>query len=264
MITKTYDPEQWQLVPKVMTGGMLFRFGETTKPYGERWRNTLAIAPQHESQWQPIETAPKDCNIILFGRWWSDEQGWMKEPVIGRWNQKTDGRWEFANAGGWWGIRPTVWTPLPQHPEPSEPLNCPDCSNQGWYAVGCAGDFEQVQCRFCYTEPNSVFNRTQQAAPQHESQWQPIETAPKDCNIILFGRWWSDEQGWMKEPVIGRWNQKTDGRWEFANAGGWWGIRPTVWTPLPQHPDTIKVPRPEGHDSWSIEINSTCGGGGKD
>ena len=117
MITTTYDPEQWQLVPKVMTGGMLFRFGETTKPYGERWRNTLAIAPQHESQWQPIETAPKDCNIILFGRWWSDEQGWMKEPVIGRWNQKTDGRWEFANAGGWWGIRPTVWTPLPQHPD---------------------------------------------------------------------------------------------------------------------------------------------------
>ena len=150
----------------------------------------------------------------------------------------------------------------PQHPGPSEPLNCPDCSNQGWYAVGCAGDFEQVQCQFCYTEPNSVFNRTQQAAPQHESQWQPIETAPKDCNIILFGRWWSDEQGWMKEPVIGRWNQKTDGRWEFANAGGWWGIRPTVWTPLPQHPDTIKVPRPEGHDSWSIEIKTSYGGGG--
>ena len=100
------------------------------------------------------------------------------------------------------------------------------------------------------------------AAPQHESQWQPIETAPKDCNSIRFGRWWSDEQGWMKEPVIGRWNQKTDGRWEFANAGGWWGIRPTVWTPLPQHPDTIKVPRPEGHDSWSIEITSSCGGGG--
>ena len=99
-------------------------------------------------------------------------------------------------------------------------------------------------------------------APQHESQWQPIETAPKDCNIILFGRWWSDEQGWMKEPVIGRWNQKTDGRWEFANAGGWWGIRPTVWTPLPQHPDTIKVPRPEGHDSWSIEIKTSYGGGG--
>ena len=114
--------------------------------------------------------------------------------------------------------------------------------------------------------PDSTFNEVYDyflaAAPQHESQWQPIETAPKDCNIILFGRWWSDEQGWMKEPVIGRWNQKTDGRWEFANAGGWWGIRPTVWTPLPQHPDTIKVPRPEGHDSWSIEIKTSYGGGG--
>ena len=30
----------------------------------------------------------------------------------------------------------------------------------------------------------------------------------------------------------------------------------------PQHPDTLKVPRPEGHDSWSIEITSSCGGGG--
>ena len=30
----------------------------------------------------------------------------------------------------------------------------------------------------------------------------------------------------------------------------------------PQHPDTIKVPRPEGHDSWSIEIKTAFGGGG--
>ena len=30
----------------------------------------------------------------------------------------------------------------------------------------------------------------------------------------------------------------------------------------PQHPDTVKIPRPEGHDSWSIEITSSCGGGG--
>ena len=35
----------------------------------------------------------------------------------------------------------------------------------------------------------------------------------------------------------------------------------------PQHesqwqPDTIKIPRPEGHDSWSIEIKTSYGGGG--
>ena len=263
MITKTYDPEQWQLVPKVATDEML-RFicnCDITIPpdstFNEVYDYFLAAAPQHESQWQPIETAPKDCNIILFGRWWSDEQGWMKEPVIGRWNQKTDGRWEFANAGGWWGIRPTVWTPLPQHPEPSEPLNCPDCSNQGWYAVGCAGDFEQVQCRFCYTEPNSVFNRTQQAAPQHESQWQDISTAPRGGRILV----WSPDIGQCVASA--GWDTETpdDIRWGVANDIY---VEPTLWMPLPQHPDTIKVPRPEGHDSWSIEINSTCGGGGKD
>ena len=118
--TVTFDPEQWQLVPRSSTFEMdreLVWGGDSGE---EKWTAALATAPQHESQWQPIETAPKDCNIILFGRWWSDEQGWMKEPVIGRWNQKTDGRWEFANAGGWWGIRPTVWMPLPQHPDTGE------------------------------------------------------------------------------------------------------------------------------------------------
>lgn len=130
MITTTYDPEQWQLVPKCADAKMVIAGRSADRAWQELpdgpdglsfiYQHMIAAAPQHESQWQPIETAPKDCNIILFGRWWSDEQGWMKEPVIGRWNQKTDGRWEFANAGGWWGIRPTVWTPLPQHPDTGE------------------------------------------------------------------------------------------------------------------------------------------------
>lgn len=67
-------------------------------------------------------------------------------------------------------------------------------------------------------------------------KWQPIETAPKDGrNMLLFGRWWSDEQGRMKEPLIGQWNTARD-RWEFANAEGWWGIRPECWMPLPDTP----------------------------
>ena len=144
----------------------------------------------------------------------------------------------------------------PQHPGPSEPLNCPDCSNQGWYAVGCAGDFEQVQCQFCYTEPNSVFNRTQQAAPQHESQWQPIETAPRDGTGISIKL----TDGSVLQNVI----PQSDGDY-------WWNgvqelfipeFKVTHWMPLPQRPDTIKISRPEGHDSWSIEIKTSYGGGG--
>ena len=91
-------------------------------------------------------------------------------------------------------------------------------------------------------------------------KWQPIETAPKDGrNMLLFGRWWSDEQGRMKEPLIGQWNTARD-RWEFANAEGWWGIRPECWMPLPDTPSNAlgqepcaavcaRSPGPEGYTS---------------
>jgi len=42
---------------------------------------------------------------------------------------------------------------------PSELKVCPNCNNVGWYVVADEnGEPEQVQCQFCYTEPNSVFN----------------------------------------------------------------------------------------------------------
>lgn len=38
--------------------------------------------------------------------------------------------------------------------------DCPHCSNVGWYADANThtGDPEQVQCEFCYTTENSIFN----------------------------------------------------------------------------------------------------------
>lgn len=41
-----------------------------------------------------------------------------------------------------------------------EYVNCPACPNQGWYAEEdrYTGEPIQVQCEFCETEPNSVFN----------------------------------------------------------------------------------------------------------
>ena len=54
--------------------------------------------------------------------------------------------------------------------EVSEILHCPNCPDQGWFAIetgGCDMNgendtrcVEQVQCEFCCTTPNSVFNRT--------------------------------------------------------------------------------------------------------
>jgi hypothetical protein len=41
----------------------------------------------------------------------------------------------------------------------SELKACPNCNNVGYYVVeDINGEAEQVQCQFCYTEPNSVFN----------------------------------------------------------------------------------------------------------
>ena len=101
-------------------------------------------------KWQPIETAPKDGrNMLLFGRWWSDEQGRMKEPLIGQWNTARD-RWEFANAEGWWGIRPECWMPLPDTPSNAELRGARDCGEAGHDEgrcgnASCLGPNAQVQ-----------------------------------------------------------------------------------------------------------------------
>jgi hypothetical protein len=47
-------------------------------------------------------------------------------------------------------------------PDEVELVHCPNCPDQGWYAVGSNEDaWEQVPCQFCYTVPNSYFNAFQ-------------------------------------------------------------------------------------------------------
>jgi len=44
-------------------------------------------------------------------------------------------------------------------------VHCPNCPDQGWYAVGSNEDgWEQVPCEFCYTVKNSYFNAQEKAA----------------------------------------------------------------------------------------------------
>jgi len=67
-------------------------------------------------EWQPIETAPTDGSLILlWGRYWSDDQGEFKTPLIGQWAGNAR-RWEAVMAT-WFGVRPTHWMPLPEPPE---------------------------------------------------------------------------------------------------------------------------------------------------
>ena len=82
--------------------------------------------------------------MLLFGRWWSDEQGRMKEPLIGQWNTARD-RWEFANAEGWWGIRPECWMPLPDTPSN-------DQGNRGPHRYSVAGPVDLPVRPWCRSE----------------------------------------------------------------------------------------------------------------
>lgn len=65
-------------------------------------------------KWQPIETAPKDRPILLWGKFWNN-QDTFKHPMIGAWHAHDD-RWtilgEFRFA-----VRPTRWMPLPAPPK---------------------------------------------------------------------------------------------------------------------------------------------------
>ena len=77
---------------------------------------TTFTAADLERAWQPIETAPKNRVILVWGRYWSDEQGWMPEPRMAQWDS-------LAFGGSWvvdyrypFSVRPTHWMPLPAPP----------------------------------------------------------------------------------------------------------------------------------------------------
>jgi len=61
-------------------------------------------------------------------------------------------------------IGTTEWSLERLLKEQLEVFNCPNCPNQGWYSDGYQvnGEWEQeqvqVQCEFCCTHPQSVFN----------------------------------------------------------------------------------------------------------
>lgn len=64
-------------------------------------------------------------------------------------------------------------------------------------------------------------------------EWQPIETAPKDTALLLWGKYWNDKDVFQR-PLIGQWNpHSATQRWEILGELRF-GIRPTHWMPLPE------------------------------
>lgn len=76
------------------------------------------------SDWQPIETAPKDGGWLLLN---GDGPGFRKCTVVGYWGKVNTGdTLKFGDEEMWrrtFGgepMRPTHWMPLPEPPEEDE------------------------------------------------------------------------------------------------------------------------------------------------
>jgi hypothetical protein len=70
-------------------------------------------------------------------------------------------------------------------------------------------------------------------------QWQPIETAPKERNLLLTNGRIVCQGGWVSET-----DQGAEYEGQGSPSAGWWSVdfidAPTHWTPLPT-PPTIEL-----------------------
>jgi hypothetical protein len=66
-----------------------------------------------------------------------------------------------------------------------------------------------------------------------DMEWQPIETAPKDMDLILTDGEHVSQGGWLTDIDYGA-------EWEGElQCAGWWSlanVTPTHWMPLPKPP----------------------------
>jgi hypothetical protein len=71
--------------------------------------------------WQPIETAPKDCDISVLVYAPKEMPSIYvckyAGPTFSPWTNDPDGEWIEAGGEGYSRFAPTHWMPLPQPPE---------------------------------------------------------------------------------------------------------------------------------------------------
>ena len=82
-------------------------------------KTDTAMSAAYPNGWQPIETAPRDQALILFGSQRPHDMVFMAGPSVfaGYWDI-IDGAW-CATGSTWAGpfYDPTHWMPLPPPPE---------------------------------------------------------------------------------------------------------------------------------------------------
>ena len=94
----------------------LERKGDRDVPSRAALESALRMALAGREEWQPIETAPKDVAVLLWGKYWNDKDVFQR-PLVGQWNPISNPqRWEALGEYRF-GIRPTHWMPLPAAPK---------------------------------------------------------------------------------------------------------------------------------------------------
>ncbi len=112
------------------------------------------------------------------------------------------------------------------------------CGHEAHSDAGFSLLNDEPVCAVCLSIADAVLTALREAGALAE--WRPIEEAPRDGKtlILLWGRYWSDSQGTFKTPLPGQFSLSRN-CWE-AVMSGWFGVRPTHWTPLPPAPGAAK------------------------
>jgi hypothetical protein len=103
-------------------------------------------------------------------------------------------------------------------------------SDQEWWK-----NKDDPKCAERLMETQSALESALRMALAGREEWQPIETAPKDVAVLLWGKYWNNKDVFQR-PLVGQWNPiRNPQRWEALGEYRF-GIRPTHWMPLPAAP----------------------------
>ena len=82
----------------------------------------------------------------------------------------------------------------------------------------------------CFKLPSAILAALRAAGFVIEQDWQPIETAPRDCPVL---RWCPENDDSPAEAHVMQWYEQAD-TWMVYGIGG---FEPTHWRPLPTPPE---------------------------
>ena len=111
---------------------------------------------------------------------------------------------------------------------------CPTCRSEFAREVNPQED-QEAWCGFCGC--NVSAGCCKKTLDMNESDWQPIETAPRDGSQVVV---WNPDNPYGEWPLMAQWHAPSQ-TWSIHIEGQriWLGLPldPTHWIPLPEPPE---------------------------